>query len=229
MTVPEVGACRNLTAADIEATTNATALTDCADPHNAQTYASGRLPARFADASYDDGAVADWAYSTCTSGLERHLGADESLVMRTILTWVWFRPSSSAWSQGARWYRCDLIGGQAPDYIDLPTSTAGLLRGHAIDDQWLACARGDSVDGGTRVPCSQPHDWRAVSTIKVGEPGDPYPGDDQVKAKTDSYCRDSVSASLGYPDTYDYGYTWFGAQEWAAGNRRSVCWARTSS
>jgi hypothetical protein len=79
------------------------------------------------------------------------------------------------------------------------------------------------------VPCSQPHDWRAVSIIKVGEPGDTYPGDAAVKAKTASYCKGSVSASLGYPNDYDYGYTWFGAEEWAAGNRRSVCWARTSS
>jgi hypothetical protein len=101
-TAPQVGACRNLTAADIEATTNATALTDCADPHNAETYAAGALPARFAGASYDDGAVADWAYTACTGQLERHLGADESLVMRSILSWVWFRPSPSAWDEGAR-------------------------------------------------------------------------------------------------------------------------------
>jgi hypothetical protein len=26
---------------------------------------------------------------------------------------------------------------------------------------------------------------------------------------------------------YDYGYTWFHQAEWKAGNRRSICWAKT--
>ena len=31
--------------------------------------------------------------------------------MRTVLSWAWFRPSEEAWDQGARWYRCDVVGG----------------------------------------------------------------------------------------------------------------------
>ena len=45
---------------------------------------------------------------------------------------------------------------------------------------------------------------------------------------TRDYCSKSVGAWLGYPVDYDYGYTWFHEAEWDAGNRRSVCWAKTS-
>lgn len=226
--MPKDGVCRDLSADAVNALTNDSPAVDCAEPHNAQTYATGSLPSRFATASYDDVAVADWTYDACTSSLERVVGADESLLMRSILTWAWFRPSTAAWNSGVRWCRCDVVGGQSPSFVDLPKTVHHLLGARASDDQWLVCAKGASFDGAQRVPCAQPHDWRAVTTIKVGEPADSYPGDDAVKAKSDEYCQGSVSAYLGYPTNYDYAYTWFGAEEWQAGNRRSVCWAKTS-
>ena len=33
--------------------------------------------------------------------------------MRVQLSWAWFRPSERGWDKGARWYRCDLVGGPA--------------------------------------------------------------------------------------------------------------------
>ncbi|MEP9385058.1 septum formation family protein [Nocardioides cheoyonin] len=226
--VPSVGTCRNLTRADVARPTNASPLVACDDPHNAETYAAGRLPKRFADVKPDDDALSDWVYDRCTVLLEKHLGADQSLLMRSMLSWVWFGPSDRAWEKGARWFRCDLVGGgeSGAPYVDLPTNTTNMLRGKNIDDRWMVCARGASVNS-TKVPCSEKHAWRAVTTIKLGEPKDSYPGDDTVKTKTRSYCADSVKAWLGYPESYDYGYTWFGEDEWDAGNRRSVCWAKT--
>ncbi len=90
------------------------------------------------------------------------------------------------------------------------------------------CALGDTVDDSIKLPCTQAHDWRAVSTIKLGEAADPYPGDKASEATTKDYCSQSVGAWLGYPVDYDFGYTWFHQAEWDAGNRRSVCWAKTS-
>jgi hypothetical protein len=224
--VPSLHVCRDLTRADVARPTNASPVVDCADPHNAETYAAGPLPEQFSSVDQDDPKLADWAYAECTSQLERHLGADQSVLMRSMLSWVWFGPSEKAWSAGARWYRCDLVGGQAgASYADLPTDTRNLLRGK-VDDRWMVCARGETIDG-EKVPCSDKHTWRAVTTIKVGEPGDAYPGDAAVKATTRDYCADSVEGWLGYPKDYDYAYTWFGEDEWDAGNRRSVCWAKT--
>ena len=55
-----------------------------------------------------------------------------------------------------------------------PADGKGLLLGEP-DDEWLACADGPTVAGSPKVPCSEPHDWRAVTTIKLGEPERPLP------------------------------------------------------
>ena len=227
---PDVGACRVLTPKDVTQPTNDTAPEPCSKPHTAQTYAVESLPAQFAHASYDDADVAAYAYRTCTQQFMDFTGADESLAMRTILGWAWFRPSPSAWDDGARWYRCDVIGGgaQSTSYIDLPPTAQDLLAGRP-KDAWLVCAQGATVDGSVKVPCTDKHDWRAVTTIVLGDASAQYPGDGAVQARTKDFCSKSVGAWLDYPVDYDFGYSWFQEPEWNAGNRRSVCWARTDS
>lgn len=229
-TPPATGVCRMLTDAQVAKKSNGNAPIACSETHDAETFAVGALPSRFAKSDYDDPALDSWAYATCARAFPTYLGTDESTAMRSLLTWVWFRPSQDAWAAGARWYRCDVLGGSASQhsYVDLPTSTKGLLQGRG-DDHWMACAKGRSVGTGIKVPCSVSHDWRAATTIKLGEADAKYPGDAAAKAKTKSYCAESIDAWLGYPASYDFGYTWFGAQEWQAGNRRSVCWARTTT
>ena len=66
-----------------------------------------------------------------------------------------------------------------------------------------------------------------MTTIKLGEPEDDYPGDRLVEVQTRDFCDKSVGAVLGYPVTYDFAYTWFHEAEWEVGNRRSICWAKT--
>lgn len=226
--VPELGACRVLSPDDIDEASNATRTVECSEPHTAQTYAVGPLPEELEDADYDDRAVGRFAYQTCMAKFESFLGADESLVLRTIVSWAWFRPSEKAWGDGARWYRCDIVGGseQSEEFVPLPAKAEGLLQGR-LDDKWLVCADGATVADSVKVPCTEKHDWRAVTTIKLGEAGDPYPGDRVVEVTTRDYCSDSVGAWLSYPVDYEYGYTWFHEAEWEAGNRRSVCWAKT--
>ena len=228
MTLPAVGVCHSIDRGALDARSNDAPATPCTDPHDDETFASGMLPDTFADASYTDPALDAWAYGACHDAFAPYLGTDDSTAMRSMLTWVWFRPSEAAWSAGARWYRCDIVGGvQSESLLDLPSSAKGLLRG-TPGDQWLACGRGSSVATSIKVPCTSKHDWRAVTTIKLGEAGDPYPGDADVQAKTKSYCSDSVDAWLGYPADFDYGYTWFDEAQWDAGNRRSICWAWTA-
>ena len=227
---PDVGACRLLTASDVSQPSNDTAPVGCDQRHTAQTFAVGSLPSRFAHASYDAADLATFAYQTCSQRFIDFTGADESLAMRTILSWAWFRPSKSAWEAGARWYRCDVIGGgdQTRTYVDLPAHTKGLLLGRP-KDEWMVCAQGATVSGAVKVPCTDKHDWRAVTTIVLGTPSDDYPGDRVVQSRTRDFCLKSVGAWLDYPVDYDFGYSWFHEAEWAAGNRRSVCWARTDS
>ncbi len=225
---PTLGACRVLTPEDVTEASNTTEPVDCAEPHTAETFAVGELPTSFDDAEYDDTELGGWAYKTCSKAFMSFLGADESLVMRTIVSWAWFRPTEGAWDDGARWYRCDVVGGgeQTEAYVDLPGTAEGLLGGR-MEDQWMVCADGPTVSGSVKVPCTEPHEWRAVTTISIGEEDEKYPGDRVVEVTTRDYCSDSVWAWLNYPVDFEFGYTWFHEAEWQAGNRRSVCWAKT--
>jgi hypothetical protein len=167
-------------------------------------------------------------YPRCQRKFQNFLGGDESLVLRSTVTWAWFRPSKGAWDKGARWWRCDVVGGgeQTKSFLKLPTTAKGILLGRP-SDKWMICVNGPSVSDAEKIPCSQKHTWRAVTTIVVGQPDDDYPGDKDVETRTRDFCSDSVGAWLNYPVDYDYGYTWFHEAEWKAGNRRSICWAQT--
>ncbi|HWI44027.1 MAG TPA: septum formation family protein [Nocardioides sp.] len=226
--VPKSGVCRLLTPEDVAMPANATKAVDCRHKHTAETFAAGELPAEYDDVDYDDTALDRFAYRTCAKEFAAFLGADESLVLRTTMSWAWFRPSKKAWDKDARWYRCDAIGGSATsaDYRPLPPTAKGMLAGRP-NDKWLSCARGPSVGEGEKVPCSQKHDWRAVTTVKLGEPADAYPGDRVMESRTRSFCSTSVKAWLNYPAEFEYGFTFFHAAEWKGGIRRSVCWAKT--
>lgn len=231
---PAVGGCRLLTPKQVGKADNATRTVACTKKHTAETYAAGELPKELEDASYSSREVALASYKLCSKAFSKHLGADESMVMRTVLSWAWFRPSKKAWEDGARWYRCDLIGGGGQaltegtqSYFPLPAVTKGLLRGIKPSDDWMVCADGRTVRQSPKVPCSDKHTWRAVTTIKLGEEKEPYPGDHTALIKTRDFCRSSVEAWLGYPISFQFGFTWFHEAEWEAGNRRSICWART--
>ncbi|WP_307816585.1 septum formation family protein [Nocardioides limicola] len=227
--LPELGACRMLTPEDVAEPSNATRIVDCAEPHTAETYAVGELPERLVEESYDSSRLGNFAYRRCSEAFEEFLGADESAVMRSMLSWAWFRPSEKAWEAGARWYRCDAVGGgdQSVEFVELPETAKGLLR-PPPPDEWMACAVGPTVEGSVKVPCSADHDWRAVTTIRLGRDDDEYPGDALVEVRTRDFCSESVGAWMNYPLDFEYGYTWFHEAQWRVGNRRSVCWAKTS-
>ncbi|GAA3653731.1 hypothetical protein GCM10022237_12030 [Nocardioides ginsengisoli] len=227
--VPTSGTCRVLTPDDVAKPANATKTVPCAKEHTAETFATGELPSQFDDVKYDDRELGHYAYQTCSKAFAKFVGADESLVLRTMLSWAWFRPSEKAWGKGARWYRCDVVGGSTASaaYRPLPETAQGLLEGRP-PEEWLSCARGASVGEGEKVPCSQKHDWRAATTVKLGQPDDAYPGDRVMESRTRSFCATSVKAWLNYPSAFEYGFTFFHRAEWDAGNRRSVCWAKTN-
>ncbi|MCW2849854.1 MAG: hypothetical protein JWR90_3828 [Marmoricola sp.] len=227
-TAPSLGACYQLKPSDTDASSNTTPAISCSKPHTAQTFAVGTLPASTGKA-YDSPGHGKWIFPTCERAFERFLGVDESLAMRVQLSWAWFRPSERGWKKGARWYRCDLVGGSsdATAYAALPGTAKGLFAAKP-PEQWLKCAQGATVLKSTKVACTQPHNWRAISTIKLGDPKDPYPGDRVSEVRSRDYCSDSVGAWMNYPVEYDFGYTWFHEAEWKAGNRRSICWAKTN-
>ena len=225
---PEAGACRVLEPADVAASSDDSPTVPCDEGHNAETFLVEELSGPLAEAEHDDRRLAQEAYRRCDREFRRFTGADESLALRTVLSWAWFRPSEEAWDAGARWYRCDVVGGTdaSESLVALPRTAKGVLLGIPAD-RWMACVDGEAVIGVAPVPCNEPHRWRAATTIVVGRDEAKYPGDRMVEVLSRDYCSDSVGAWMNYPLDYEYAYTFFGETEWEAGNRRSVCWART--
>jgi hypothetical protein len=227
LTPPELGACRDLGAGDLDQPSNANPVVSCAKHHTAQTFAIGTLPSR-TGSSYRDKRHGTFVFETCSQAFRDFIGVDDGLAMRVQLSWAWFRPSERGWGRGARWYRCDVVGGPdgASELRDLPADAKGLFT-NDLPDAWLTCARGTAVAHATKVPCSQPHDWRAVTAIKVGQPADPYPGDRIVEVRSRDRCSDWVGAWSHYAPDYEFGYTWFHEAEWSTRNPRAICGART--
>jgi hypothetical protein len=226
---PALGTCRTITPKQTEQPSNSSPPGACSRKHTAETFAVGTFPAELATASYTDPRLGRYIYRTCGPAFVRFLGGDESIAQRSLFSWAWFRPSKAAWQQKVRWYRCDVVGGPsaATSYRSLPRTAKGFLSA-APPEAWMMCALGERMAGSKKVPCTQQHTWRAVTTIKLGEPADPYPGDRLAQIRSQQFCSDSIGAWLNYPTTdYDYGVTVFHAAEWKAGNRRSICWART--
>jgi hypothetical protein len=225
---PALGACRVLAPRDIDRPSNDTEPVACSSKHTAQTYAVGTFPAALVDKGMDSPALGGYVYDRCHSRFQRFLGGDESLVLRSTLTWAWFRSSADAWRAGSHTWRCDVVGGgdQSKEFVTLPATAKGLLLGKP-DDRWLVCVNGPTVTGSVKIPCSDKHTWRAVTTVVLGKKQAAYPGDRLSEVRTRDYCSGSVGAWMNYPVDYDYGYTWFHEAEWKAGNRRSICWAKT--
>ena len=228
-TPPKLGACRELSPDDIAQSSNQTPAVACTKRHTAETFAVGAFPDTLTKGDApDDRRLGAYVYDRCQKRFGEFLGGDESLVLRSTMTWAWFRPTKDAWADGAHWWRCDVVGGgeQSKTFVALPETAKGLLLGKP-DDRWLVCVDGPSVSGSVKIPCSSAHTWRAVTTIVLGKGGASYPGDRLVEVRTRDFCSESVGAWLNYPVDYDYGYTWFHEAEWKAGNRRSICWAKT--
>jgi len=226
---PALGACRSLAPRDIDQATDGSPTVPCSGSHTAQTFAVGTFPAAVAAKGMHSATLGAYVYRRCHPRFQRFLGADQSLVLRSTLTWAWFRSSSAAWKAGGHTWRCDVLGGgqQSKGFVPLPRTARGLLLGKP-DDRWLVCVDGPTVSGSVKIPCSRPHTWRAVTTVVLGKAGDAYPGDRLSEVRTRDYCSGSVGAWMNYPVDYDYGYTWFHAAEWKTGNRRSICWAKTT-
>jgi hypothetical protein len=227
-TPPRTGSCRDLRAADLDSTSNSTTVVACIRRHTAQTFLVGALP-RSTGQAYDDARQATYAEAACTKAFGAYLGADEDQVLRAWLSWSWFGPSERGWQRGARWFRCDVVGGPrgTRTLASLPTPAEGMFA-TSPPDAWLTCSQGAEVVGGTKVPCSVPHTWRAATTVEIGKPAASYPGDRVVAARSRDRCHDSIGTYLHHPASFGFAVTAFGAEDWATGTRRSICWARTS-
>ena len=228
MSAPDTGLCRDLSAEAVDAETDDTEPVDCTEDHTAETFYVGSFDEdETADTAYDDASLGATVTKACGTRFRRYTGATDSLALRTVVTWAWWRPSEEAWDAGARWFRCDVVARSTADALaPLPRTTKGLLLGIPAA-RWMVCADGPALAKAPRVACTEKHTWRAVSAVSIGKERDPWPGSRLVEVRSRDFCSDWVGAWTNYSLDYEFAYTWFGKDDWASGNRLSVCWART--
>ena len=89
---PTSGACRSLTPQDIEQASNASPVVDCSAKHTAETFTVGTFPADLVQDDPDDPALGGYVFDRCQRRFQSFLGGDVSLVLRSTMTWAWFRP-----------------------------------------------------------------------------------------------------------------------------------------
>ena len=218
---PERGACYRLDVTEALAPTNDSRTVRCRRAHTSQTFRVGRLKLRAGDREIevDSGRAQRQARDACTAGLGRFLEADAERLRLSTLTTVWFTPTLEEAAAGGRWFRCDVIatvGGRR--LLPLPRRVPGSL------DAFALCATSEpGRPDSRRVPCSQPHAWRALATVDI--PGAAYPSADRAADAMAGTCRDVARAAA--PDPLDF--TWSEERptraQWRTGQRYGICWA----
>ena len=216
--MPETGVCRNLTPEEVSQPSNASKLVDCNDEHTAETFAVGLLPVASRTSTTTTRTSAGSCSRRCGKAYQTFLGADESLVDAHRCQLGVVPPvGEGVGGKGARWYRCDVVGGGTGAASYAPCRAPRRAASAAGPTRTGRCARGRHGGRLREDPCSEKHDWRAVTTIKLGQAKEPYPGDRIGEIADRQYCSDSVGAWLNYPATtyeYEYGVPRGGVEGW---------------
>ena len=230
---PELGACRALAPEDVTKPSDESDPVDCTEQHTAQTFVVGSFPEKITrGAAWESPELGSYIYTECSDRFAKFVGGDDSIRTRAMVSWAWFRPTKDQWQDGARWFRCDIVGGTpaASSYAALPRNAKGLFARGPVE-KWMQCVNGATISAAPATPCTQKHTWRAISIVKLaGKPKEKYPGEKILESRSRTFCSEQVNAYLKYEQPeYEFAFSWFGKAEWKAGNRTAVCWAKTEA
>ena len=174
---PVVGACRVLTAADIEPSSNNTPTVPCSSPHTSVTIAVESFPAaQITNKNLSSGALGNQALQRCTAAWKRTVGGNRTSQHTALLGLAYYLPNQVQLSKGARWFRCDLVlGGQdGLPLQNLPAKVDGLLD-PPVPESVQACRTTPDFTTGHAVPCDQHHVLKAIGTAPLPG-GTTFPG-----------------------------------------------------
>jgi len=228
---PEIGQCRNLAFSDLSLFSNQAKAVPCENGHTAYTFAVERLPdtIAFEGVSIQNKAVQSEAAQSCSTAYPAFVGGNAPTRALARLTVTYFLPRQRDFDLGARWVRCDAVALKtAQSLAPLPNDLKGLLDDETALAKLGLCSNGDpGAAGSTLVMCTQPHTFRALAALRLGDDDAPYPGVDATEARGQR-CEDVVRGELGVDGGFTFGWTFPSAADWATGQRFGYCWNKTS-
>jgi hypothetical protein len=209
---PSLGTCYAMTRKAAAAATNDGPGVGCSEPHTSMTYHVGHFPS--------DSVVADpeAASRTCERHLPNAVGLSGTQVKSSILTYIWFEPSTTQWSEGARWYRCDVIAQQGNGSLKpLPLGDTVFFAG-GVPDYYYRCMR-ERGETGVPVTCDQAHGFRWAGTFQ-GK-GKRRPSEAKLLQQANQHCYDITGTS-------SWWVTWPSKDSWDSGDHEMACFKQTN-
>lgn len=225
---PPVDACYRLSYDEALAPTSRDEPVPCGSRHTARTVAVGDLPLAVDGhlLAVDSRAATEHAATTCPRRVDAVLGGTPEQRRLSLLRAVWFTPTLAESDAGAAWFRCDVVAVTGEDDL-APLGAAGeRLRGlldRPAGDAFATCGTAEpGTDGFARVPCAEPHAWRAVEVVPLD--GERYPGTDAARSAGEVPCEDAGRARAADPLDFEWGYEWPTQAQWEAGRTWGLCW-----
>lgn len=223
---PKDGACHRLTFDKALSPTAGITSLACKQVHTAETYGVGTV-ANLADGhllAVDSRQVQRQVATTCPSALPEVVGGSLDDLRLSMLRAVWFTPTVEEYDAGSDWYRCDVVALAGADRLTrVRGSLAGVLDTQQGRDTYGMCGTAGPDDADfQRVPCADPHSWRAFSVITL--PAGDYPGRAAVAQAGQEPCREAAARVADDALDYEWGFEGPDADQWAAGQMFIRCW-----
>jgi Septum formation len=229
---PKPRACYRLNLNEALAPTSDQSPVPCRARWTTRTFHIGALDTVTADGhllAVDSSAAQAHVARECPQRLGKYLGGAVEDLRLSVFQAIWFTPTLTESTDGANWFRCDVVALAKPGRL---ARLSGTLRG-ILDRDYSAYALCATAKPGTpgfaRVRCAEPqHTWRALRSVAV--PGRKYPGADQVRALGVTACTEAARAVATDALDFQWGYEWPTEAMWEGrGNRPrqryGLCWA----
>ncbi len=226
---PEAGTCHRLTYAQALDPTVDAGAERCKRPHTSRTIKVGRLDmtAQGHALAVDAARVRRQPAAECATALASYVGGTVEQRRLSMLSTVAFSPTVEASDAGEAWFRCDVVAVVAPEELGrLPFALKGILDRPDGRDRFGMCGTAKpDADDFTRVACSRPHTWRAISTVEVKAGGPGWPGRKAVESAGQEPCAEAARKLADDALNYQWGYEWPTREQWQTGRRHGICWA----
>ncbi|HEU0040775.1 MAG TPA: septum formation family protein, partial [Jiangellaceae bacterium] len=185
---------------------------DCNLPHRTETVYVGTYPSPAADADEppaDGSAGAKAAYQACDEKTTDYVGGQ----WRDARLWIGVtRPTSAAWSGGARWFRCEVLQLASVEddggLVERSTALRNALADNASEIRLgcyaVAVDRTGAIGGMPPAACNSKHNAEFVGVWTAKDLN--YPKNDADWAKFHDGCRGLIATYANVPNDKDLQY-----------------------